>query len=413
MIKDLELMKDITPLFKKRIVIWGMGQKGRAIMQEIVAISQSKIDFLLCDSNSNLWGTHIEGTVIYSPEKVRKLLLEVEPEEIMILVTVCSILIQEEIIKNIYNLYGTSVNICTEYAVEWGIYLGINNSYVDDAYRKTKLAEREKARITHQEMNNQEIISYFEQVPMQNDEIILIYQPGKVASTSVYKSIQQYNRHVFHCHTLDGIVKTSSDLYQFLNMKSGKIISIVREPIARQIAAMWQNIHNINRYSAEVDFEEIENYYFKSGFENTEYNWFNDEIKRYFDIDIFEHPFDREKGYSIIKQGNIQLLLMKMEKINELEGIIGDFLEIDSFELRNSNIGGHKSYRYALQSFKDSFAISQKTLKRIYEENKFVKYFYTEQERQYFYEKWIKCACKNSDTCLCDIMGCNSYTCLS
>lgn len=389
MIKDLELMKDITPLFTKKIVIWGMGKIGRFIVREIVALGSNEIDFLLCDSNADLWGTSIDGAVIYSPKEVKKLLSDVTPEDIIVLVTVYSIQAQDEIIKEIYDLYGTSVNICTEYAVEWGIYLGINNPHVSDAYRKEKMVEHQKARKENQETDNEKIIRYFEQVPLHNDEIILIYQPGKVASTSVYRSIQQYNRHALHCHTFSEIGEMNSDLCELLNRKSGKIISMVREPISRQIAEMWQNIHNVSRYSVEADFDEIEKYYFKDGFENSEYNWFDSEIKRYFHIDVFSYPFDKEKGYTIIKQGNIELLLMKMEKINELEKVIGEFLSIDDFKLTNSNIGSQKSYRYALQSFKDNFSLSHDTLEKICKENEFMKHFYTEEECRAIYEKWV------------------------
>ena len=38
MIKDLQLMKDITPLFDKKLVIWGAGKKGRTILTDIISM---------------------------------------------------------------------------------------------------------------------------------------------------------------------------------------------------------------------------------------------------------------------------------------------------------------------------------------------------------------------------------------
>ena len=46
-------------------------------------------------------------------------------------------------------------------------------------------------------------------------------------------------------------------------------------------------------------------------------------MKEVFGIDVFAYPFDAEKGYTLIKEGNIELLLMKMEKLSELENVIG------------------------------------------------------------------------------------------
>lgn len=106
---------------------------------------------------------------------------------------------------------------------------------------------------------------YFSFMPLHNDEIILVYQPGKVASSSVYRSILNFGRYALHCHTLGDTGFGDNNLYKLLSIKSGKIISLVRDPVARQISAMWQNIPSLNRYSSDVDFFEIERYYFGGG----------------------------------------------------------------------------------------------------------------------------------------------------
>ena len=59
MVKDLQLLKDITPLFEKKLVIWGAGNKGREIIQDIVSMGAGRKGILLCDSDSNLLGNSI------------------------------------------------------------------------------------------------------------------------------------------------------------------------------------------------------------------------------------------------------------------------------------------------------------------------------------------------------------------
>ena len=258
-------------------------------------------------------------------------------------------------------------------------------------FRDKVLIEHEKNKLFDEAHSRRKefILKYFAFLPLHNDEIILIYQLGKVGSSSVYRSIKNYNRNVLHCHTLRDVCEKEDDLSQLLNLKSGKIITLVRDPIARRISEMWQNITSWGRYSAEVDFFEIEKYYFKKRFWVGDAEWFDNQMKKYFNIDIYEYPFNTETGYTIIKQGNIEVLLLTMEKLNELEEVIGNFLGIKDFKLSENNVGKEKLYRFALQAFKESFAISQEELEELYRKSDYMKYFYSEQEREEFYAKWI------------------------
>lgn len=392
MIKDLQLMKDITPLFEKKIVIWGVGKKGQMIIEDMIAMGAGKRGIFFCDSNPGLWGELIAGSRVLSPDELKKEIDKVDLSDVMVLVTVMSVQAQDEIIKEVENLWGDSVDIYTEYAIEWGLYLGLKNSYIEDDFRKKKLIEHKENKMlnSREAMVKEEALKYFALLPLYNDEIILVYQPGKCGSLSVYKSIQNYNRYVLHCHALTDIGNNDNDLNKILDMKSGKIISLVRDPVARRISEMWECIENVGRYSVEVDFQEIEKFYFNEGWENEEFQWFFWQMKNIFKIDVFEYPFDREKGYTIIKKGNIELLLMKMENLNELEAVIGKFLNIEQFQLMNDNIGRRKPYRFALQAYKDNFRISQEKLEQIYKKNEYMKHFYSEDERNEMYLKWME-----------------------
>ena len=391
MVKDLELMKDITPLFEKRLVIWGAGHMGYIILEDIVAMGAGSQGIYLCDSDSRLWGKTILGNEISSPDNVRQEMEKEGLEKCVILVTVLSIDVQNEILGNIKSLYGDDVDVYTKYAIEWGIYLNIKNPYVQKDFRDKVLIEHEKNTLLNEAHSRRKdiILKYFAFLPLHNDEIILIYQTGKVGSSSVYRSIKKYNRNVLHCHTLRDVCEREDDLSQLLNLKSGKIITLVRDPIARRISEMWQNITSWERYSAEVDFSEIEKYYFKKRFWVGDAEWFDNQMKKYFKINIYEHPFNTEKGYTVIKQGNIEVLLLTLERLNDLEEVIGNFLGIKGFKLSRDNVGKEKLYRFALQAFKESFTISQEELEELYRKSDYMKHFYSEQEREEFYAKWI------------------------
>lgn len=392
MIRDLELMKDIAPLFEKKLIVWGIGKIAPAIIEDIKDMGAGKEGMLLCDSNCKLWGEEIFGNKILSPDELQRVVSELDLKDVIVLVTALSVIVQDEIIESIIKRFGDSVDICTKYAIEWGMYLNVKNPRIECEYRKRKMAEYEQNNSFSPEelRKKEEMLRYFALLSLRNDEIILVYQPAKVGSSSVYKSIKDRNRNVLHCHTLLEIGDSSDDLYRLLNLKSGKIISLVRDPVARRISEMWQGIVYTQRYDVGVNFSGVEKWYFDGEFWNSEFEWFYQEMQAVFKIDVFEHPFDQEKGYSLIKQGNIELLLIKMEKLNELEDVIGEFLDIDGFQLSNENIGKRKAYRYALQSYKKNFTISREKLEEIYKKNKYVKHFYSEQERNELYEKWIE-----------------------
>ena len=54
MIKDLQLMRDISPLFEKQIIIWGMGQRGHRFLKEILSMGAGKRGIWLCDSSPEI-----------------------------------------------------------------------------------------------------------------------------------------------------------------------------------------------------------------------------------------------------------------------------------------------------------------------------------------------------------------------
>ena len=74
---------------------------------------------------------------------------------------------------------------------------------------------------------------------------VFIFQMGKVASTSIYKSLQQqYPGRVFHGHSFKKDHENPEIRFLHHHYRFGgriKIISLVREPVGRNISAFFQN----------------------------------------------------------------------------------------------------------------------------------------------------------------------------
>lgn len=389
-IKDLELMKDISLLFKKKIIIWGMQERGQTLLKELKSMGAGKKGIFLCDLDSVFWGMQIEDISVESPQNIDKLIGEKDLNDFLVCIAYNNVQKQDEVLHILEQMNLGSVDICTEYGIGWGMYLNLMDKNVDALYREKMLAEHDKKRITYEEISMTDQIKYFAYAPLHNDEMILIYQPGKVGSRSLYWSIKSYGKYVLHSHVLRGIEYEEDTLQKLLEQKSAKVISIVRDPIGRRISEMWQNIPSVNRYSAKVNFAEIEQYYFGEGFENLEFDWFHEELESVLGIDVYNYSFSQKEGYSLIKNNNIQLLIMKVEQLNTLEGVIGDFLGISGFKLQNKNISAQKRYRFAYQSYIDGFVLPKERLRQIYYENQYVNYFYTKEEIDRFYNKWLR-----------------------
>lgn len=77
--------------------------------------------------------------------------------------------------------------------------------------------------------------------------------------------------------------------------------------------------------------------------QNRLFNWFDEELKELCDVDVYSHPFDKDKGYSIINENGVEILLLKTEKLSNLTDVIKDFANIQQFELLNENIGEKKN----------------------------------------------------------------------
>ena len=91
-----------------------------------------------------------------------------------------------------------------------------------------------------------------------------------------------------------------------------------------------------------------------------EFSWFDYEIKSYFDIDVYSEPFDIEKGYSVYSNGNVELLLIKLERISELENVIKSFLNNVEFRLIRNNSSDSKIYRFLYSDIKKNIHASDK-----------------------------------------------------
>jgi hypothetical protein len=267
------------------------------------------------------------------------------------------------------------------------------------------------------------------------DQLILVYQMGKVGSSSVVRSLKTQNFLTFNVHTFNPYyLKKDEQLYkkEFIagsinaktlwdellfrkqlgrrfNGKPIKIITLVRDPVARNISLFfqWPNMimeHTADKYhlrSPSFDYEKV---FSTDGIEDkmaqlfmTQFKlherpliWLDKELKHHFGIDAYCYDFPKEKGYSTYREGNIEAMLIKLEKLSEVAGeAFSKFLGIESFQLIPANIGRKKNTSDLYERFLNSIKLPSDYLETMYN-SRFVKHFYSRKEIEGFRARWSR-----------------------
>lgn len=255
---------------------------------------------------------------------------------------------------------------------------------------------------------------------------VIVHQMGKVASTAIYESLREMNLDsysIYHTHYLSDLGFQKSKRFYKENYhrikaihtalvhsfffrsylksnarKKFKIITLVRDPVAKNVSSFFQNLNYsfdfpLERYRETHSLEDITEklrVLFIEEFTGHEVplTWFDLELKSVFDIDVFEIPFDFEKGYYTYAGTHADVLLLKLESLNDIvETAVKDFLELKSFKLNAKNIGDDKGYAEIYRFFRKNIRLPESYLDRMYS-SKYARHFYSPEEIEGFRRKW-------------------------
>ena len=223
---------------------------------------------------------------------------------------------------------------------------------------------------------------------------VLIYQMGKVGSSSVYHSLKRiYPGVVVHAHELSSSHGKwdISKLYKYIKKKNGnvKVISAVREPVSRNVSMFFhkykQYMHE--EYSDNYDLDVLKENFLQNFDHDYPLTWMKENIERNLGINVYDHPFP-EEGIQRIKNKNIDFLIFKHDISDDLkQEEIRKFLELDTFVLVNNNIGDQKYYAKAYKEFKKKVKFPEEYLNRLLQ-SEFFNHFYNDEKRNSIIEKW-------------------------
>lgn len=274
---------------------------------------------------------------------------------------------------------------------------------------------------------------------------ILIYQMGKVGSTSIDFTLRRCDlpNPIYHIHQLtangidwnirhyrDLLIKNSPDIirddhtrvYNHLYFKyvlrqyrsshalrqkieenrddiPWKIITLVRDPIMREISDFFFSFHRhpglvgkkgqgLNAHALRILPGEL-----ADRLDNPHswvLTWFDEEFQKVFGIDVYAFPFDHESGYTIIESGNISLLIIQLESLSRcFTPAMSRFLDLPGLELINQNTARQKSYYDTYQYILQHLTLDPQLCRYVYQ-SKLAAHFYTPGQIRDFTQKWTR-----------------------
>ena len=257
---------------------------------------------------------------------------------------------------------------------------------------------------------------------------LIVYQMGKVGSSTVVESLKASDpdRYVYQVHYLthkeidtirniyygqsSGILNKRfltrskhlleseylrKQLDKGINGQKWKIVTLVREPVARNMSSFFQILDlslpdYVKQYqNGSLDTENlIDRFLNDHELQAMPLSWFDTQLKAVFDIDVFAHEFPASKGYQIIEGDYADVLLLRLENLNEVsERAFKEFLDIDNFSLVKANIARNKDYYSAYKDVVNAIELPDSYLDKMYTA-KYTRHFYGDDEISRFKAKW-------------------------
>ena len=244
---------------------------------------------------------------------------------------------------------------------------------------------------------------------------VFLYTMGKAGSNTISYSLESLGLSVSSKHYFSGdqqnffTNKNSNFLgkirkqftrnyFARLNDKI-KVITLVRDPLARNLSMAFFALETLlyhtlgphdgrNLKGNHTSLNEIINIGFEEQINHeAPLTWFEEEFNYVLNLDVYQYPFDQEKGYSTIKKGNLEVLILKLEKLNSSESVIENFLNLKSFRILSANMSKNYWYADLYKDFKKVYKPSQKYLDKMYQ-SRYCKHFYSPLEITDMYASW-------------------------
>ncbi len=233
---------------------------------------------------------------------------------------------------------------------------------------------------------------------------VLIYTTGRVGSMALHYSLEAHDILAFQIHTLNPVKlienqQPGTAVWAYNHIirpgRAAQIITLVRDPLAVMISDFFPKLRWITgqkdayrRYTVDELCEIFNAGYFGEGRHLEKLNWYEAEMQKSLGIDIYQYPFDTERGCTRFEQAPYQVLALKTELDDGVKSaLVADFLGLKQFVLERRNVGETKEYGEVYRAFKKQLRVLPENLDAVYN-SRFARHFYTESEIHAFRQQW-------------------------
>jgi hypothetical protein len=234
---------------------------------------------------------------------------------------------------------------------------------------------------------------------------LFVLQMGKVGSSTVKNTLESRYR-VFHGHARSELESWLSTLGPRHHGKTIDVITATRDPISREISGFFQNITYVGHSYGVGTPDEVRALgvprligIFKERWARRQHVpdthlWFDRCFLPATGVDLYAHDFDRERGWSIVKEGRWRILVMRFENINRnyLEAVNAFVTErfgasAAFTSLRDTNVSTDKWYSDLMKEFKRTITFTPQEIAEQYD-TKYCRHFYTGEEIRELKSRW-------------------------
>ena len=226
---------------------------------------------------------------------------------------------------------------------------------------------------------------------------VLVYQMGKVGSSSLGMSLSEaypgvtVNSHDFSASHDKWMVRRLHRAVAEQGMRI-KIISLVREPIGRNVSAFFENFERdagVKYWKSELTVGQLRALFLENYRHELPLVWFENHIEDRFGIDVYASSFP-ESGHATYASAAADLLVVRSEIPDaEKEDAIRAFLDLHSFRLLRANVGDLKVYADTYRDFKQEVRFPADYVDRMCN-SRYFQHFYSQEVIEGTRRRWTE-----------------------
>jgi hypothetical protein len=208
-----------------------------------------------------------------------------------------------------------------------------------------------------------------------------------------------YPMHIWRSQVISRLIERNPD-------RQWTIVTLVREPIRRNVSAFFQMLDvplcfNTTRFlttDPEMVVEELLDLFrrhFVIGNESTRVHdrpltWFETELQHVFGIDVFQSTFPRDQGFDTYENRKARVLVIRLEDLDRVgPKAITEFLGISGFKLSQANVSADKAYADVYELFRSRLRLGTNYVRRMHDAE-YSKHFYSPEELDNAVSQWIE-----------------------